>query len=133
MRRWLLLLVIVAPELLHGQAPDPKPLAFEVASVKPSSGPAGIGRVSPDRFLRPDTTVLILVTYAYAVDGVQVDGGDPWMRESRFHLDAKAEGRPTEEQMRAMVRQLLAERFHLKTHVETRDLPRYAMVKARGD
>src|SRR5206468_1624542 len=93
----------------------------------------GVGRVSPDRFVRPNTTVLMLVTYAYAVDGVQVEGGDPWMRESRFHVDAKAEGRPTDEQMRGMVRQLLAERFHLKTHVETRDLPRYAMVQARGD
>ena len=37
MRRWLVLIILAAPELLHGQAPDQKPVAFEVASVKPSS------------------------------------------------------------------------------------------------
>jgi hypothetical protein len=65
MRRWLILLLIAPPAILRGQAPDQKPLAFEVASIKPSTRMAAIGQVSPDRFYRPSTTVLTLVIYGF--------------------------------------------------------------------
>lgn len=129
--------VLVAQQ---GQAPDVNSesggvrLVFEVASVKPS-GPASItfGPVAPDRFVRPLITVSLLLAYAYEVSEFQIQGGPDWTRQMRFNVDAKADGRPTPAQMRQMVRRLLEERFGLRTHTETRELPRYALVTARHD
>jgi uncharacterized protein (TIGR03435 family) len=71
--------------------------------------------------------------YAYEVSEFQIIGGPNWVRERRFDVEAKAEMQPTTTQMRLMMRRLLAERFALKTHLETRDLPRYALVTSASD
>src|SRR4051812_21654571 len=113
MRRWLLLLLVVAPALLHSQAPEQKPLAFEVASIKPTSQLVlGLRRPpSPDRFVRQSITLSQLLAYAYDVSGFQVGGGDEWTRASRFDIEAKAAEPPTADQMRTLVKRLLADRF----------------------
>ena len=74
-----------------------------------------------------------MLIYAYDVSDFQIVGGPDWVRERRYDVQAKAEGRPTANEMRLMLRRLLGDRFALKTHVETRDLPRYALVMARTD
>jgi hypothetical protein len=97
------------------QAIDVASPAFEVASIKPSPGRStSIGPVSPDRFVRRGVSLVQLLMYAYDVAGFQIQGGDSWTRDSKFDIEAKADGRPTEEQTRAMLRRLLAERFSLK-------------------
>jgi uncharacterized protein (TIGR03435 family) len=120
---------------LLGQQSDQKPLAFEVASIKPTSLLAlGLRRPpSPDRFLRQSVSLSQLLGYAYDVSGFQVEGGDEWTRTSLFDIEAKAAERPTADQMRTMVKRLLAERFHLSVHIEMRELPRYDLLKARTD
>lgn len=115
------------------RGPDQKPLAFEVASIKPSEGARRAGPVSPDRFVRSNATLFSLVVYAYDVAGFQIEGGDAWTRTVRFDVEAKADGLPTRDQQRTMVRHLLEERFSLKAHSETRALPRYTLVTARSD
>lgn len=117
----------------YAQPPEQKPLAFEVASVKPSARPAPIGSVSPDRFVRKGSTLLGLLLYAYDIAPFQEEGGDAWTRTDRFDVDAKVDHLPTPEQIRAMVQTLLTERFRLRVHVETRDEPRYALMLARRD
>src|SRR5215831_20255139 len=114
MRRLLLLFLVAAPAPMHGQSAEPKALAFEVASIKPTSQvPLGLRRPpSPDRFFRQGITLSQLLAYAYDVDAFQVEGGDDWTRTSRFDVEAKAAERPTADQMRTMVKRLLAERFH---------------------
>ena len=106
--------------------------AFETATIKESSAPS-IGTFAPDRFSRPYTTLSSLLIYAYQVSAFQIVGGPDWVRERYYDVQAKAEGTPTADQMRLMVRRLLAERFNLKTHMETRTLPRYGLVMARSD
>jgi uncharacterized protein (TIGR03435 family) len=108
---------------------------FEVASIRMSAQrPTGsMGQVSPERFSRRYTTLSTLVSYAYEVTPEQIQGGPDWMRSQRFDVDAKADAEPTAMQMRMMVRQLLVERFRLKVHVETKELPRYALVTVRND
>ena len=137
MRRWLIILfVVMTPVLrLHSQAPEQKPLAFEVASIKPTSQPVlGLRRPpSPDRFVSQSVTLSQLLAYAYDVSGFQIEGGDEWTRASLFDVEAKAAERPTADQMRTLVKRLLAERFHLTVHTETRELPRYKLLKARAD
>jgi uncharacterized protein (TIGR03435 family) len=131
----VVLAVVLAVTTLRAQSPDPKPLAFEVASIKPTSLIDFVLRrpPSPDRFVRQNITLSSLLGYAYDVSAFQVEGRDEWTRTSRFDIEAKAAERPTADQMRAMVKGLLAERFHLRVRIETRELPRYRLVKARAD
>jgi uncharacterized protein (TIGR03435 family) len=137
----LFVAAIIAASLLTAegaiaQSIDVASPAFEVASIKPSPGEersTPIGPISPDRFVRRGVSLVQLLVYAYDVEGFQIQSGDSWTRDSKFHIEAKADGRPTEEQRRAMLRRMLAERFSLIAHVETRELPRYALIKARAD
>lgn len=122
-------LSVLALSLVHAQKDGP---SFETATIKESAGPA-MGTFAPDRFSRPNITLSLLLVYAYQVSAFQIVGGPDWVRDRRFDVQAKAESRPTADEMRVMVRRLLAERFALKTHVETRELPRYALVLARDD
>ena len=70
-----------------------------------------------------------LIPMAFDVKPYQVTAPE-WLRESRFDILAKAEGNPTPDQERLMLRTLLAERFALSVHVETRELPLEALLKA---
>jgi uncharacterized protein (TIGR03435 family) len=63
----------------------------------------------------------------------QLMGGPDWLASDRFDIAAKAASTPTTEQLRAMVRGLLAERFAFKSHIETREMPTYALMKASRD
>jgi uncharacterized protein (TIGR03435 family) len=105
---------------------------FETASIKEATEPSR-GVFAPDRFSRNHITLSLLLVYAYQMSEFQIVGGPDWVRERRYDVLAKADSRPTADQMRLMVRRLLAERFALKTHLETRELPRYALVMARSD
>lgn len=114
-------------------AQDPPP-AFEAASIRETKDlPRGPSSFAPDRFTRPYISLAQLLIYVHQVSDFQILGGPDWVRTTRFTVEAKAEGRPTADQMRLMVGRLLEERFALKVHKETRELPRYALVMARDD
>ena len=72
-----------------------------------------------------------LVTFAYSVQVKQVVGGPGWMDSDRYDIDAHPDqpGTPNVEQMRSMVRKLLADRFKLKFHHEKRDLSAYVLTR----
>jgi bla regulator protein blaR1 len=112
-------------------------LAFDVVSIKSLDGIARSrmrgARQSQGRFARAAATLRQLVQYAYDVQPLQVTGGPGWVSTSRFQVDARTERTTTPAQMRAMVRQMLAERFALKAHTDVRDRPIYRMVVARAD
>jgi uncharacterized protein (TIGR03435 family) len=103
--------------------------AFEVATIKPSR---------PDEFLMfglrdfktQDTSLKELIKLAYDVRGRQVLGGPAWLDEDKYDIVAEpdAPGVPTEEQNRAMLRKLLAERFGLKVHLGTQVFPVLAVT-----
>jgi uncharacterized protein (TIGR03435 family) len=121
--------LVLLASFVHAQNDGP---AFETASIKESSGPS-LGTFAPDRFSRNNITLSLLLVYAHQMSEFQIVGGPDWVRERRYDVLAKADSRPTADQMRMMVRRLLAERFSLKTHIETRELPRYALMMARTD
>lgn len=120
----------------------PAGLTFEVASVKKSAPPAtgpmmvagGIRR--GDRWVAGFATLRMLVQGAYApafqMEGLIV-GGPGWINTDRFDVDAKMSPGTTADDMHAMARALLADRFKLAAHAETRDMQIYALVLARGD
>jgi uncharacterized protein (TIGR03435 family) len=64
---------------------------------------------------------------------VPIQGGPNWIDSERYEIDAKAEGAPGQGILRGpMLQALLQERFNLKIHRETRDVPVYALTVAKG-
>jgi uncharacterized protein (TIGR03435 family) len=59
-------------------------------------------------------------------------GGPDWIDSDHYDIEARAEGNPTRDQMMNMVQSLLEERFKLKVHSETREVPVYVMTVAKG-
>lgn len=126
---------------LSSQTP-PKP-SFEVISIKPTApGPNFIRGGAPrgDRFDFTGANLRMLLNVAYSRIGngpggqLQIFGGPAWMDSERYDVQAKADcsgGKLSREQTQLMMQSLLEERFQLKAHKETRDLPIYNLVVAK--
>ena len=126
---------------LLAQAPEPLP-RFEVASVKPSTGPTG-ERGQPGGSYIATRTVKFFIADAFffgtPLQMSRVIGGPEWIDSALYEINAKAstpwqrspDGPPRE--LFLMIRSLLEDRFKLKTHMETRELPVYELVLARPD
>jgi uncharacterized protein (TIGR03435 family) len=131
--------------LLALQVAATGPPTFEVASIKPSPPPepnrfgfpvaATIRIVPGGRFSATQATLRDLIRRAYDVQDNRVTGGPGWIGSDRFDITAAAEaGSPdTAERMQGMLKSMLIERFKLRVHTETRQLPLYYLVPARGD
>lgn len=135
--RWVALMIGLAAHAAAQSADKPR---FEVASVKPSaSDPLAFPRSSPPspgRFTALDATLRVLILLAYGNDfrDSQIVGGPDWLTSRRFDIQAKAEdAAASREAMFPMLRTLLEERFQLKVHTETREMPLWALVVARDD
>jgi uncharacterized protein (TIGR03435 family) len=72
-----------------------------------------------------------LLMAAYDVKVFQI-AGPAWLDTERFEIDATMPSDTTQEQFRVMLQNLLAERFKLTAHRETRELPMYLLVVARN-
>ena len=110
--------------------------AFEVASIKRNVSNAGgsFFRWEADGTLRVwNTSLQEIVRLAYYLDAYQVVDWPRWMADERFDIAAKPEGKPSQPVRIDMLRTLLAERFKLAMHTETRDGPAYALVVAKGE
>jgi uncharacterized protein (TIGR03435 family) len=109
--------------------------AFDVASVKPAD-PNGLVvdfRVYPGGRLHITNLSLdAIIQEAFAVKHYQLSGGPGWLKTDLFDIEARAEGDPSRERMMAMLQTLLAGRFQLKVHRETREGNVYALVVAKG-
>jgi uncharacterized protein (TIGR03435 family) len=123
-------------------APDPNvPLSFEAASVKPSAAKnpgIGIRRQPGGRLDTFNTPVKLLITFAYQVQDYQLSGGPGWISSDRFDIVAKFPGDPPAivpgsgaDHMMLAMRTLLADRFKLVVHKETRQLDTYALSLVR--
>ena len=86
------------------------------------------------RFAVRGYTLVLLMQQAYGVMGWNVTGGPAWIRSDRWDIAAKApvSGNLTEAQLRPMLQALLADRFHLKVHEGSKEMPGYALVVAKG-
>jgi uncharacterized protein (TIGR03435 family) len=123
------LLAITAFALFAQPGTRPK---FEVASIKPSMERGFMAvRPLPGR-LTATATVRVLMQNAYAMQPFQIVGGPDWINSERYGIEAKADGDASRAQMFLMLQSLLEDRFHLKTHRETKELPVYALVAAKS-
>ena len=119
--------------------------AFEVSTVKPNkTGSSGSDSYFRDgRFTASNVTLKNLLQYrAYRIPASRIFGGPKWIDSEGFDIEAKTDGAVADwlrtlarDQLRVqtqgMFQQLLADRFKLAVHWETRDLPVYAMVVAK--
>jgi bla regulator protein blaR1 len=106
---------------------------FEVASIKPKGSGAGdvLMQIRPGGTMNVrNVSVRLLIRNAYTLQDYQLVGGPRWMGTDRFDITAKAAGNPSQSQLQAMLRALLAERFQLAVRTEQRELEVYALVSA---
>jgi uncharacterized protein (TIGR03435 family) len=111
--------------------------AFDVASVRASQGGRGEGsrreniQASPGSLNMRNVSLKSAIRWAYHVMDYQISGPD-WLGFERYDIAAKAAGPVPEDQLRLMLQALLAERFKLTLHRETKELPAYLLVVAKG-
>ena len=136
MKNLLVAMLSVAAIIVVLNAQDPAPVPY-VASVKKVAGGFGAQmRIAPGTISANGVPVRLLMRQAYGqLQDFQLVGGPDWINSDRFDIEAKIEGGgPMSSQvLQSVMRQILEERFALKTHKETRELPIYALMVARSD
>ncbi len=122
--------------------------SYAVATIKlsdPNSKPSG-SHVSSGSAHLSNMTLAGLIKFAYGLQEDELVGGPAWINSKRFDIEAKSEASVTvdpkkisDEQRKTRaanpmlpMQNLLADRFQLKVHRETRELPVYALVVAKG-
>jgi uncharacterized protein (TIGR03435 family) len=140
--------------LLRAQSPSGKsaaqastatghPLAFDVASVRANKsdappyanfplGPGDVYVPNGGYFAATNQPLAVYILFAYKVKGNQAQALIPqlpgWVTSDRFDIQARAEGNPSKDEMREMMRSLLADRFRLAIRTEEREVPVLAAV-----
>ena len=122
-----------------------KRLEFEVASVKRNKSEdeasmnisplLGDSPVPPGNlYLAKNIKLIQFIAFAYSLTQIQLRSLElhvPWTTEDRFDIEARAQGNPTKTDYRLMMQSLLADRFKLTVHYETRVVPLYVLVLAK--
>jgi uncharacterized protein (TIGR03435 family) len=113
-------------------------LSFEVVSIKQQKGQITFSRdpsIHGRRVTATASTLLDLIKTAYGVRYDQISGVPGWASSEHYDIEAKAEDRDvvlTMDECRVMLRAVLAERFQLKAHRETQEIPMYALVVGKS-
>ena len=114
---------------------------FAVATIKPSKGDNGWRlEFTPDGFTARGVMLRQVIQEAYGVyEEDRMYGGPAWLISGKFDIEAKIDSEDTAgwrdfglDQRRLMLQKLLADRFSLVVHRETKELPVYALVVARN-
>ena len=114
---------------------------FDVVSIKPHKGDDGMERwmSTPDGISVTNIPLQSMAASAYEIKMDLVSGGPSWMKSMGFDVEAKVAGSDVQaykgissDKRDLMLRALLADRFQLKAHVETKTLPIYELVVAKS-
>jgi uncharacterized protein (TIGR03435 family) len=117
---------------------------FDVASVKANKRNDGVLMINNrgGQYTATGVSLRLLIRQAYQVQEDQIVGGPNWLDADHFDVVAKKAPQTPDQtvephegatELQLMIRALLAERFKLSVHKETRDRPVYALVMARSD
>ena len=119
---------------VSAQSTGPQP-AFEVASIKPNASgemSSRSGTRPGGRYIGTNMSLKGLVMQAYGLQHFQVTGGPGWIETDRYDINAKGEENVPERQISLMLQSLLAERFKLKVHRETKESGIYSLVVGKN-
>lgn len=128
-RFWYLL---IFASLLNAQQGGKAPLAFEVASVKKSEPGGRGGGIRPTQggqtYVGSNVPLRLMIKLMYGITDVQIQGGPDWINTELYDVRAKAERPSHIGELHQMFQTLLADRFKLQFHRETKTLPVYELV-----
>jgi uncharacterized protein (TIGR03435 family) len=114
---------------------------FDVVSVKQDKSDTGMMRLmsKPDGYSATNVSAKLLIQVAYGIREDLISGAPGWADTTRFDFEAKVAGTDVEdlkklspEQRRSMLQPALSDRFKLKVHNETKQLPVFELVLAKG-
>jgi uncharacterized protein (TIGR03435 family) len=132
--------VVIFCGRVHGQTSQPPP-KFDVASIKPSrpDAPGPPFEITPGGSVTVNTTLWTLIQQAYSVKEYQLGGAPKWLQTEYYRIVAKPPVGPVPDGQNAQnrlfeqrMRYLLEERCQLVVHRETRTIPEYALIVAKG-
>lgn len=113
-----------------------KPLAFEVASIKATppeySGSRAFAPSSGNNLSIQGMSLRDLIQLAYTLSSDLVSGGPGWVDGARYDVEAKAEGKASQQQRLEMLKTLLAERFKLTFHYESKEASTYVLEAGKN-
>ena len=128
--RFILFLFSLLPATLLAQP------AFQLADVHPSpwvrNPQMSGGALHAGRFELRRATMVDLIRTAYNLDAADVAAGPGWLDFDRFDIVAKAPPATSRENLRLMLQTLLAGRFHLAVHRESRPMPSFVLSLGKG-
>jgi uncharacterized protein (TIGR03435 family) len=126
--------ILVAGALTLGWTAFAQELAFEAASVKLNKSGTPNGRVNktPGRFVGTNAPTRSLIREAYGLKDYQLYGGPSWLDSDRFDVEGKAESAADDAHLQAMLRTLMAERFKLVVHRETKEMSVYNLLVGKN-
>jgi uncharacterized protein (TIGR03435 family) len=124
-----LLAATITAATLFAQAPA----VFNAASLKPAASGIPGARVQfrTGRITGRNVTARTMILAAYHLTPYQLAGGPGWLDSDRFDLDANTEAPAGRDQLRLMLRGLLADRLKLMLHQTTKDMPIYELTVAK--
>jgi uncharacterized protein (TIGR03435 family) len=141
----LTLALALVPVPAHPQTPPAPQAQFEVASIRmvqPHSlddlqRGIGVGSVSPfptNLFTANYMPLSVIISIAFEIDGNRIVEKPDWLDSQLWQISAKVDGDAmlTGDQMRPLLQDLLRQRFHLAAHRESRSVPGFALVVAKG-
>ncbi len=110
----------------------PARLTYEVASIRPSASGERGGGIKPipggEAYTAKNVPVKLIIALMYKLPMRQVTGGPSWLESDHFDIDAKADHSYSKDDLQEMFRNLLADRFNLKFHIETKEDNIYALT-----
>jgi len=134
------LIVGIGATSVLAQSAAVAPRRFDVAAIRPNNSGANVLgiRVVPGGGLRVvNATLRSLISEAYQVRDFELSGGPPWLGTARYDIEAKGQIDPGSHeqaglQVMKMLQALLADRFQLRIHRETKQMPIYALLVAKN-
>lgn len=148
-------ILVIAFATAHAQVPSTQPRSFDAISIKPDkAGSAIVGQAPngeaiitsrtmihtpPDGFSATNMNAKLLIANAYGIKDNLITGGPDWLGTTGYDIEAKVTSfdsldvhQLTKDQRNQMLQVLLADRFHLIFHNETKEAIVYELTLAKG-
>jgi uncharacterized protein (TIGR03435 family) len=134
---------LVSPSLAYSQEERPARLTFDVATIRlsdpepvrmlngvPTGGRGGGIKALPggNGYTAQNIPVKLMISLMYRVPMRQISGGPEWLNSDHYDVEARVDGTYTLDDLHIMYQHLLADRFNLKFHIETKEGPVYALM-----